>query len=202
MIRAIAAAAVAAAAFLAGCSAPAPNQPKLDVPVAPEQAAAVPSAPGAPAANMSERGNVMKQLGEIGAFGPTQDNLVVSFAIDKITVDAKCTAQYSMGKPEHGHFVKVDLRAETKPNMPADGFYSINGAQFSTVGEDGLTESSLFTGPAIGCLDEADQFPTGQLAPGSKYRGSIIIDTKNPSGVLMLKPTFMGAGGWEWTYGK
>ncbi len=140
---------------------------------------------------------------EIAAFGPTQDNLVVSFAVDKITVDAKCTAKYASGKPEHGHFVKVDLRAETKPSMPADGYYSINAAEFSTVGEDGLTETQVWTGPSIGCLNQSEQFPSERLAPGSKYRGSIIIDTKNPSGVLMFKPGFMATtGGWEWTYGK
>jgi hypothetical protein len=99
-----------------------------------------------------------------------------------VTADRRWSAVCATFWNPTGHFVKVDLRAETKPNMPADSYYSINAAEFSTVGEDGLTESQVWTGPSIGCLDESEQFPSGQLAPGSKYRNSIVIERKTRPG--------------------
>ena len=103
---------------------------------------------------------------------------------------------------EHGNLVRIDLRAETAKTLPADGFYMLTGWDFSTVGADGITETQLVTVGAASCLDESDMFHNQQFAPGSKYRGSIVIDTKNDSGALILKPSFMfGTGGWEWTYG-
>lgn len=190
-------------AALAACSAPAPAAPQLNVPLASEAAAA--PAPSAPTGEQSERGNLIKKLGEPAAFGPTasgQVDPVVTFAVDKITVGAKCTSAYPQ-PAEHGNLVRVDLRAETAKTLPPDGFYMISGWDFSTVGADGITETQLVTGPAAMCLDESDMFHGQQFAPASKYRGSIVIDTKNSSGVLVLKPSFMmTTGGWEWEYGQ
>ena len=197
VIRA-AAVALALSVLVVACSAtPATTPPQLNVPPAPQVAVAAPAA--APAGDTSERGNVVKKPGEVAGFGPTQDNIVVTFAIDKITVDAKCTASYSQ-KSEHGHFIRLDVRAETKPTMPTDRGYAINPFEFSTVGPDGITEQSLTTGPSFTCLDQSQQFPA-TISPGSKYRGSLILDTKNPSGVLVYRPNFMLGGGWEWNYG-
>jgi predicted small lipoprotein YifL len=201
MIRALVAA-LALSAVLAGCGTPTPA-PQLNVPPAStaEQPAPAPAAGG----QQSERGNLVKQLGESAAFGPTasgQVDPVVTFAVDKITVGAKCTSAYPQ-PAEHGNLVRIDLRAETAKTLPTDGFYMLTGWDFSTVGADGITETQLVTGAAASCLDESDMFHNQQFAPGSKYRGSIVIDTKNPAGALILKPSFMfGTGGWEWTYGK
>jgi hypothetical protein len=175
------------------------SSPTVNVPQASATAAPA-SPPATPAGNTSERGNIIKKQGETAGFGPGQDDIEVTFVVDKITVDAKCTSQFAQ-KPEHGHFVKVDLRAETKPTMPTDRGYSIGAYDFSTVGGDGVTEQSLGTGPAFGCIDPSEQFPPN-ITPGSKYRGSIVLDTKNPAGVLVYRPGFMASGGWEWHYGK
>lgn len=196
MVRATVAA-LALIVLLAACGTPA--TPQLGVP----PAGGTPAAPAvaAPAADLSERGNRIKQLGEIAGYGPTDQDIVVTFAIDQITVDAKCTSQFAQ-KPENGRFIKVDLRAETKPTMPTDRGYSINPFDFTTIGADGITEQSLTTGPAFTCIDPSAQFPAA-ISPGSKYRGSIILDTKNTSGVLVYRPGFdLGGSGWEWKYGK
>jgi hypothetical protein len=191
VIRALAAA-MLIPTLLAGCALPV-VAPTIDVPKAP--------VPDAPAGDRSERGNVVKQVGETAAFGPTQDQLVVKFVVDKITVGAKCTADYAQ-PAERGTFVKVDMRAETDPTMPANGLYMINGWDFSTVGADGVTESDLVTGAGSSCIDPNEALSNQPFSPGSKYRGSIVLDTKNTSGVLVLKPAFMATtGGWEWQYG-
>lgn len=194
LVAALLAATAACAQPAAPGSAPTVNVPQASVAPVPE------SAPAAPAGNVSDRGNVIKKVGETAAFGPTQDNLVVSFVVDKITVAAKCPGQFAQ-KPEHGHFVRLDVRAETKPAMPANLGYSISPFDFSTDGPDGVTEQSLSTGPTYGCVDPSAQFPS-TLNPGSKYRGAIILDTANPSGVLVYRPGFMAGGGWEWSYAK
>ena len=169
------------------------------MPVAPQVVVSAPAA--APEGDTSERGNVVKKPGEVAGFGPTNDDIAVTFAVDKITVDPKCTSGYSQ-KPENGHFVRVDLRAETKPTMPLDRGYSIGSFDFTTVGPDGLTEQNISTGSGFMCLDSSEQFPS-TINPGSKYRGAIVLDTKNPAGVLVYRPAFMfGTGGWDWTYGK
>jgi hypothetical protein len=99
------------------------SAPPVNVPWA--SASAGPSAgsaaPATPACQTSERGNVVKKVGETAAFGLTQDEFVVSFVIDKIMVGAKCTSQFAQ-KPEHGSFLRLDVRAETKPNMPTNNF--------------------------------------------------------------------------------
>lgn len=203
MIRAAIVAAALSLTTLAACGAPASSSaPTLNVPKAAEAVAAAPSSAAAKPANLSPRGNVTKQLGDVAAFGPTQDQLVVKFAIDKITVDPKCTSQFA-SKPQNGHFIRLDVRAETDPAMPNNGLYTINPFEFSTVGADGITESTLMTGAAITCVDTSELLPSGSFSPGSKYRGALILDTKNPSGLLVFRPGFMGTtGGWEWTYGK
>lgn len=173
------------------------SAPSADSAPALEESATESQGPAQPSGTLSARGNVEKQLGETAEFGPTQGNMVVAFAIDTITVDPVCANQFSQ-PAEHGHFIKVDLRAETRSTLDINLGYSINSFDFATVGDDGITESSLFTGPAAGCLDPSEQFPPS-LHPGSNYRGAIVLDTKNPSGVLVLRPGFT-AGGWEWNY--
>lgn len=200
-VRSAALAVVAVVAtLLTGCAvsgeAPTVNVPKAEAP-----AAEAPPAPAEPGTTTSERGNVVKKVGDVAAFGPTQDNLVVKFVVDKITVGAKCETPYPQ-KPQNGTFLKLDLRLETSTTMDqSSAFMSVNPFDFSTVGTDGVTESSLWTGPAAGCLRSTDQLPPN-LSPGSKYRGAIMLDTRNKSGTLVLKPGFMAAtGGWEWQYG-
>jgi hypothetical protein len=78
---------------------------------------------------------------------------------------------------------------------------TVNAYDFATVGKDGITESSLMTGAASGCLDPSEQLTSGPYSPSSKYRGALVLDTKNPSGALVFRPGFMGTtGGWEWAY--
>ncbi len=69
------------------------------------------------------------------------------------------------------------------------------------MGQDGLTESSLATGPSFGCLDRSMSLPDS-LSPASKYRGAVVLDSANSSGTLIFRPNFTDDdGGWEWAYG-
>lgn len=68
------------------------------------------------------------------------------------------------------------------------------------IGPDGVTEDAVATGPAFGCLDQAEQLPVDPFSPSSKFRGSLVLDTRSDSGTLVFRPGVGGAG-WEWGFG-
>ena len=73
----------------------------------------------------------------------------------------------------------------------------VTAHEWSVVGPDGLTESSAATGSAFMCLDEDELLPTSPFTPASKYRGSIVLDSKSTSGALLFRPSSWPPG-WEW----
>ncbi|NMH97295.1 hypothetical protein [Pseudonocardia acidicola] len=187
-----------AALVLTACS----DSPPASNPPAPNVPTAAPPTTTAAALPKSERGLTIKQVGQPAGWttadGSTQE---VTFVIDKITVDPKCEASYSQ-KPENGHFVRVDIRAETTTAMETNAGYAISPSEWAVVGPDGVTESSVASGPSFSCLRSSDMFPTDPLTPASKYRGSIVLDTRSTSGTLTFRPGFFGgSGGWEWRFG-
>ncbi|MCE3551338.1 DUF4352 domain-containing protein [Pseudonocardia sp. RS11V-5] len=183
---------IAAAVFaLAGCSNSAYPTPTVDVPTA--------AAPTTPSAPTSERGFLVKQIGETGGWGVSNGDISVKFVVDKITVDPQCTNRFASAS-EHGHFVQVDMRVETTPTMPTNMGYQINPFSWSAVGADGVTESSIATGSSYSCIDNSKQLTT-QMTPGSKYRGSLVFDVTSPTGTLLFPHPNPSLGGWEWTYG-
>jgi hypothetical protein len=199
---------VLAAALTSACAAPAPTpagSQTSDVtsavaPPRPNKAGAAATTTAATAttpAASNERGNQPRALGEPVSWGRAND-ASVTFAVEKITVDPECTGVLAT-KAQNGHIVKLEVRLDTAPTMPTNAGYSLNSTSFSAVGPDGITETSLFTAPAISCLAPNEQLPV-TLAPGSKYRGAVVLDTANPAGTLIFRPA-LSPGGWEWQYG-
>ena len=185
---------VALVVSVSSCAAGPPPAPAAAVDVPP------PPTTAAPAVGQSERGLLIKRPGDVAQFGVTQDALTVKFVVDKITVDPKCSGGAAQ-QAENGHLVKLDLRAETTPELPASSNFYIVGGDWSVVGPDGVTESEVWTMPAASCLPSKQLFPSDPLSPASKYRGSIILDTRSASGVAMFRPGFMSDhGGWEWSF--
>lgn len=191
-MRAITRAIVAGAAtlLLTACQGTA-SAPVVNVPTSSPSQASVPTAPS------SVRGNLIKHVGETAAWG-TDDS--VSYVVDKITVDPRCNSGFA-SRPENGHFVRLDIRVETTVTMPVDQGYSINPYDWKVVGPDGITDSAVATGASFSCLKAADMLPPDGFSPASKYRGSIILDTRHSAGTLIFRPGFL-AGGWEWNYGQ
>jgi hypothetical protein len=146
----------------------------------------------------SDRGNVIKQLGE-EAYGTLldTDERVFTFAIDAIRVDQPCNSGFA-DEPANGHFIGIDVRAATTPNLPADWFIQVSADNFQVIGPDGLTVTDVW-GTAYSCLDTANSFTTDQLGPAQQYAGTVVIDSPVTSGTLVYKvpgePT-----GWEWQF--
>jgi hypothetical protein len=164
------------------------------------------SAVPAPPVSTNARQNIEKKIGESAGLGGTDpSSSALNFAITKITIDARCSEPYAE-KAQNGHFILVDMSVSTSPTMDRTyGSYIINPNNFSIVGPDGVTEAgeSLTSMAAYTCLSQSKQLPT-TLAPGQRYLGTIVLDSRYTSGVLVLAPQggFDNGNGWEWKLGN
>ena len=186
------------------------NEPMASTPTLPPTPTPTPAptTSTAPDADLSPRGHIMKDLGEVGGLfhpddlTPSLEELVLSFAIDAIRVDAPCTSEFAED-PENGHFVALDIRASTTENYPADAFhFQVNPGSFSFVGSDGVFVQNIATTPTHGCMgyDDPNLFPSVAFTPATSYRGSVILDIPETTGTLVWTP-MGGTSGWEWQIG-
>lgn len=180
---------------LVGCGSPAP------APVAANTTSAITSSSAAttsPPPSTSTRGLLVKAIGQPAHWATNNNVKQATFVVDAVQVDPKCTGEFS--KPaERGHLVVLSFTVTTTPDYRADQLWSITAHDFSIVGPDGVTESSLSTGPAFSCLRNEEYLPTEPYATGSKYIGKIVLDTRNASGVVTYRSPAIGLqGGWEW----
>jgi hypothetical protein len=130
--------------------------------------------------------------------GYNLDDPDLSFTIHAITPDGQCTSEYAQ-KPENGHFVILKITAKTSTRTQQQLMIIPN--DFAVVGADGVTETALTSGPANGCLKNADRFPPQVLAAGSQYTGALVLDSKSNHGVLTFRPSgLQDNGGWEWAF--
>ena len=153
--------------------------------------------PAAPA--RSDRGNIIKQIGEEGGnyLNEHSDELVFRFAVDAIRVDQDCNSEYPQ-EPANGHFIGIDVRAATTANLPPDFFVHMSADQFQVIGPDGLTVTDVW-GTAYSCLDTASSFTSDQLGPAQQYAGTVVIDSPVTSGTLVYKHDGDSTG-WEWQF--
>lgn len=199
---ALVAATFVVALMLAACAADkqADSTGKLALP---STAAAAPSTTAAPTSDRNARGNIVKAMGEEAGFlsrsDPSKD--LLTFAVDSVTVDPPCTADYTQ-PTENGHFVALAMRLATSPDMaeePDLSYFTVNPNDFSFVGADGLTVSNLATMAAYSCIDQGQMLTSNALAPGSQYAGTVVLDVPATTGVVIYHP--MGnPSGWEWSF--
>ncbi|GAB2959300.1 hypothetical protein LWP59_11800 [Amycolatopsis acidiphila] len=146
------------------------------------------------------------KVGEQVSFVP-QDGAgaEVVFAITKITVDGRCTAEYAQ-KSENGHFLFLEVSVGTSPTM-ASIFSAdlLNAGNLAIVGTDGVTETgnTLSSSPSYGCVPRSRMLPL-TLGPGQKYTGTIVLDSSNTRGKLRLTPVGSRSDGdsWQWQLGE
>lgn len=144
---------------------------------------------------------MVKKLGEPACFGGAGKDCEggVSFAIDKIEVDPKCTEYGS--HPDNGHTVLLHLRVATGDDADVIDRVGgiINPFSFVEIGKDGVTRDTSFGM----CADpSANQLPD-TYGPNQKYQGVMDLEVTEASGIIALQ--LMGAEedgqrGWEWTY--
>lgn len=166
-------------------------------------ASAAPSASAstAPAAEKSERGNLVKQVGQgASLLGAPGGEPSVSFVINSITVDEPCTTEFAT-PPENGHFVILDVSVKTEPTLAESEipqFYMGSG-DWKAIAPNGTTSNAnAGTGPSYSCLTEAETLPQ-VFGPAEQATGKIVLDVENPEGTLIFK-TPAAISGWEWGY--
>lgn len=189
-----------AALALAGCSS---AEPTTD-PTAPgvEAATAESAASPDPTESISTRGNLVKEVGEpAGVTLPGQEDApVVNFAVKGIQVDPACTSELAQA-PEIGHFVVVDIEAETgsaaqfeEAFMGQD--YQFNQNWWKFVDAQGTTANNIVSTPTYSCLPEAEALPM-EIGPGERVTGKIVLDTPSTEGTLIFDDPISG-NAWEW----
>ncbi|WP_217183357.1 Flp pilus assembly complex ATPase component TadA [Streptomyces sp. AC495_CC817] len=182
------------ALVLAGCaSAPAP-QAKPSIEPATPSATSDPSETPAPVRE-SERGNLIKSVGDTFGLGSEDGTSLANFTVTAITVDPQCTGEFAEA-PEHGHYVRLDIEGETSAALDREMYFA-SGSWFA-IAENGTTfNGDPWSLAAAGCIDQTERLPN-VVGPGERVTGAVILDVPTPHGVIVFK--IDDGSGWEWEY--
>lgn len=175
---------------------PATVTPVPEPPTTTEPAEETPTAEAAPT---SERGNLIKQVGE-GAGWTEDGETLAEFVVNSITVDPVCTAPYA-APAENGHLIALDVSVQTYPAL-SDSLYrtfSLNPYMMKIVAPNGTTSNAeLGTVASFSCLPDTMTLPAEGVGPAEKVTGNIVIDSEVPSGTLLV--TADGSNWWEYEF--
>lgn len=192
---------LAALVLLTGCSgtdAPSAVAPTVDSASPTAEPSA--SASTAPAAEKSERGNLVKKVGQGAGLSTPEGEQTVTFVINSITVDGQCTGEFAT-PPENGHFVILDVSVKTEPTLAETDYpqFSISQSGWKAIAPNGTTSNANpGTGASYRCLTESENLPQ-TMGPAEQAAGKVVLDLENPEGILIFNDA--GAmSGWEWTY--
>lgn len=187
-----------------GCtSAAAPDTGKMPDtgPVAPaEPTAAEPSPTESFAeAQLSSRGNLAKQIGELAGTSSLSSGVVTSrFAVTDVVLDPACTSGFDQA-PVNGHFLGIHLNIETTSELAEE---SLPWLMFTTYDWQAYDAEGKRLNDPVGnswsCFDTGQLIPS-QIGPGESVSGWMVLDVAAPNGVVAL--TMAGSSsGWEWAY--
>lgn len=158
--------------------------------------------PSEPAEDLSPRGNYVQEVGQsAGIFAEADpDNDIVGFTVTGIETDPVCTSSYAQ-KPENGHFIKVDIEAETGTAEQFEEYFYGQDFQFNPhswkfISTDGTTANSVASGPSYGCLAESELLPD-MIGPAEEVSGSLMLDVPATEGTLIFEEMMTDLG-WEW----
>ncbi|WP_191932055.1 hypothetical protein [Arthrobacter bussei] len=144
---------------------------------------------------------MIKQIGELAGIRDASGEYLAAFTVNDIIVDIPCTDELA-GRPENGHFVALDVSVETSPNMLNSDLiqqFSMSSLTFQAIGPDGVTSNAGTDSTAtLFCLDDSVLLP-GNIGPGEKAQGLVLLDVENPSGILIYED-FWTDSAWEYAY--
>jgi hypothetical protein len=170
-------------------------------PTAPTVSPAAEATASSPTKATSDRGNLIKNLGQGASLTDQDGTETVAFVVKKITVDPKCTEQYAQ-KPKNGHFVALDVSVKTTSALAKTpgGNFTMNSAQWKVIAPNGTTFNGYLSGNAYGCI-ASDKEIAQTIGPAENVTGTLLLDVPSVSGTLIFKP-FLADAGWEWNYKK
>lgn len=147
----------------------------------------------------SERGNLIKEVGQWAGIAGDTDDLSVVFRVADIERDFTCTSDWAEA-PQNGEYVALTIEVETFPGLADNEWFNdfgITHGDITVFDEDGVRENDS-EGNAWMCLDQRDELPYG-IGPAQKASGQIVIDTSVRSGSIMIS-NYLIDGGWEWEF--
>lgn len=149
---------------------------------------------------LNERGNLVKEIGQLAGTTTSSGQVSSVFSIDDIVVDYECSEGDA---PANGHYLGIKLSIETFPPLADSGYGALNlsGGDFAVIGPDGTRENDP-VGNSYTCINSSGQVPT-DIGPSEKVMGVILLDTQYTEGTLILNGDGLGTdAAWEWTYGQ
>jgi hypothetical protein len=197
-------AALVGALALTSCGGPVPTVDARPTTAAPETTTPAPTSrkptptptPTGPTTN--SRGNLVAQLGDEATISSAGGRKYVTWIIEDIDTDLQCTDDWEKygDDPQNGHLIGVRLSLQTF-DLTGDYFY-VSSTDFSYVDPAGITRTSLDTTATYGCLEDSEEFPSGELSSGSKYVGTFVLDVSETTGTIVFNPSSANAeSGWE-----
>ncbi|WP_157103277.1 hypothetical protein [Neomicrococcus aestuarii] len=185
---------------LTGCSSSTPPAASAPSVAAVESSASTSAAPASP--SKSDRGNLIKEIGQPAGMSATSGEQAVNFVVKKIDTKVKCNSGFSE-KPENGRFVSLLIDVETtkaltEPDFPGAHF-SLNAGNWTFISKEGTTfNGNLGTGAAFSCLKDSLTLPN-QIGTAQKASGLVVLDVPSTEGTLIF--SHFADSGWEWTLG-
>lgn len=158
-------------------------------------------APAASSGELTERGNIPKQIGEEASLAASSGEKALEFTVTDIQPGFQCTGQFAEA-PENEAFVKVDITGSTGSAADMEElFYSdsmmFNPYDWKFVDSSGQTANDIGTIATYSCLDSSETLPM-DIGPGENVSGSLVLDVTDESGTLIYEPVYDSAG-WEWS---
>jgi len=164
--------------------------------------------PAADEPERSDRGNLVKDIGQAAGVTAEDGTQLVNFTVTDIRVDPECTEEaFLQEPPANGNFVAVDMAIETLPELAEraeyEAYVNVSEYSFSVFGPDGMRDNDV-DGNGFFCLTDAEQLPP-EIGPGEKVNGTVVLDTQYTEGTVVLSGDAFGVydgAGWEWSYGE
>lgn len=145
----------------------------------------------------SERGYLLKEIGEEAGLTGYDDENLVSFTVDAIERDPECSSAYSE-KPANGHYLAITVTAQTFPELAE---YESGSISFSEWNWEAYSAESVRLNDPVGngytCLSTGEMLPA-DIGPGQKVTGKIMLDVADLHGTVAF--VAYGYIGWEWSY--
>lgn len=167
---------------------------------------------------VSERGTLMKEIGQLAAMGDVGENLqtvvMAEFKVTGIDPNFQCPAARAQ-PPANGNYIAINVEVTATPELAEvqrmtgmSSFSFTDGFDFTVLAPDGTMEDPYdhygATGNAATCLDEENRLPA-EMEPGETAEGTIVLDSPYDSGtLLLLQPSHYTPGEvdccWEWVF--
>ena len=200
----IAVASLAAALVLTGCSsapeaaAPSSNASSAtETPTVSRPEADLPS----PTRNTNDRGQLIKELGEVGGVPGADDELDLKFTVTKFEF-VKCSknAGELNGRALAAH-VEVETSGDFEGPLEvngAPGLVSFGSYYWRGYEPDGTRMNEVDSQTIQNCFDSKAKLLPEYLGKGEKAKGMVLLDVTTKAGEVAFDP--YGDGGWVWNY--